>query len=356
MAGSGWHDFDTLESFIAKEQRRYPESRGVFADLLRRVGVASKVISAKVQKAGLLDVLGKQGSKNVQDEEQAKLDVIANEIMKATFHWMPLVGGIATEEEEDYIAYPPRSDTEGDRYIVCFDPLDGSSNIDANVSVGTIFSIHRAEGGSRMCEEKDFLQPGSKQLAAGYVIYGSSTMFVFTTGHGVHGFTLDPEVGEYVLSHEGIRIPDKCTCFSANEANYPKWDEPTRRFVDYVRSREDPRYQKTSSRYIGSLVADFHRNLLYGGVFMYPTNQATGEDKLRLMFECGPLAMIIEQAGGLATTGRVRILDVRPTDMQQTVPLVIGPRREVELYEKMVRDFDISSGARRASLPPPTAE
>jgi fructose-1,6-bisphosphatase I len=338
MAGSGWHDFDTLESFIAKEQRRYPESRGVFADLLRRVGVASKVISAKVQKAGLLDVLGKQGSKNVQDEEQAKLDVIANEIMKATFHWMPLVGGIATEEEENYVAYPPRAGNEGDRYIVCFDPLDGSSNIDANVSVGTIFSIHRVEGGARLCEEKDFFQPGNKQLAAGYVIYGSSTMFVFTTGHGVHGFTLDPEVGEYVLSHEGIRIPDKCTCFSANEANYPKWDDPTRRFVDHIRSRQDERYAKTSSRYIGSLVADFHRNLLYGGVFMYPADAKTGKGKLRLLYECAPMAMLAEQAGGLATTGKERVLDVVPTQLHQRVPFVVGTKRDVELYIKMVAE------------------
>ena len=336
MANSGWHDFDTLESYIAKEQRKYPESRGVFADLLRRVGVASKVISAKVQKAGLLDVLGKQGSKNVQDEEQAKLDVIANEIMKATFQWMPLVGGLATEEEEDYISYPPRAGNEGDRYIVLFDPLDGSSNIDANVSVGTIFSIHRVEGDVHQCGEKDFLQPGKKQIAAGYVIYGSSTMFVFTTGHGVHGFTLDPEVGEYVLSHEGIRIPDKCTCFSANEANYPKWDDPTRRFVDLIRSRKDDRYQKTSSRYIGSLVADFHRNLLYGGIFMYPADAKTGKGKLRLLYECAPMAMLAEQAGGAATTGRERILDIVPKELHQRVPFIVGNKREVDLYLEMV--------------------
>jgi fructose-1,6-bisphosphatase I len=338
MAGSGWHDFDTLESFIAKEQRRYPESRGVFADLLRRVGVASKVVAAKVQKAGLLDVLGKQGAKNVQDEEQAKLDVIANEIMKATFHWMPLVGGIASEEEENFITFPPRPENEGDRYIVNFDPLDGSSNIDANVSVGTIFSIHRVAGGPRECEEKDFLQPGNMQIAAGYVIYGSSTMFVFTTGHGVHGFTLDPEVGEYVLSHEGIRIPDKCTCFSANEANYPKWDEPTRRFVDHIRSRQDERYAKTSSRYIGSLVADFHRNLLYGGIFLYPADAKTGKGKLRLLYECEPMAMLAEQAGGLATTGKMRILDVVPTQLHQRVPFIVGTKRDVELYIKMVAE------------------
>jgi fructose-1,6-bisphosphatase I len=338
MPRSGWRDFHTLESFIAKEQRRFPESRGVFADVLRRVGVASKVIAAKVKKAGLLDVLGKHGAKNVHGEEQQKLDVIANAIMKATFRWMPLVGGIASEEEKTYTAFPPRSENEGDRYIVLCDPLDGSANIDANVSVGTIFSIHRLESGSKLCVEQDFLQPGKKQIAAGYVIYGSSTMFVFTTGHGVHGFTLDPEVGEYVLSHEGIRIPDVCTCFSANEANYPKWDAPTRRFVDHIRSREDVRYQKTSSRYIGSLVSDFHRNLLYGGVFMYPMDMKTGTGKLRLLYECAPMAMIAEQAGGAATTGRERILDIVPRELHQRVPFVVGTKRDVRLYQKMVAE------------------
>jgi fructose-1,6-bisphosphatase I len=337
MAGSGWQDFDTLESYIAKEQRMHPESRGVFTDLLRRIGVATKVVSVKVQKAGLLNVLGRHGGENVQGEQQMKLDVIANDIMKATFHWMPPVAGIATEEEEEYTVFPSPAESQGDRYMILFDPLDGSSNIDANVSVGTIFSIHRLPAGREPTLD-DFLKPGFQQEAAGYVIYGSSTMFVYTTGHGVHGFTLDPEVGEYVLSHPGVQIPDRCKCFSANEANYDKWDEPTQKFADTVRYGDDDRYAKTSSRYIGSLVADFHRNLLYGGVFMYPANSKTGKGKLRLLYECAPMAMLAEQAGGGATTGKERILDIQPTELHQRVPVVIGNRHEVELYEKMVRE------------------
>ncbi len=337
MTASGWQDFDTLESYIAKEQRAFPESRGVFTDILRRIGVASKVISAKTQKAGILNVLGKQGQENVQGEQQMKLDVIANEIMKATFHWMPSVAGMATEEEEDYTVFPRAANYEGDRYLVLFDPLDGSSNIDANVSVGTIFSIHRIAAAVETLTLGDFLKPGSQQVGAGYVIYGSSTMFVFTTGHGVHGFTLDPEIGEYILSHEDIRIPDVCKCFSANEANYAKWDVPTKEFADMVRYGDDPRYAKTSSRYIGSLVADFHRNLLYGGVFMYPANAKTGKGKLRLLYECAPMAMLADQAGGGATTGRGRILDVVPTELHQRVPVVIGNRHEIEIYEQIVR-------------------
>lgn len=338
MAAAGWQDFDTLESYIAKEQRAFPESRGVFTDILRRIGVASKVISAKTQKAGILDVLGKQGQENVQGEQQMKLDVIANEIMKATFHWMPSVAGMATEEEEEYTVFPRAANYEGDRYIVLFDPLDGSSNIDANVSVGTIFSVHRIAAEAETLSLGDFLRPGRQQIGAGYVIYGSSTMFVFTTGHGVHGFTLDPEIGEYILSHENIRIPDRCKCFSANEANYAKWDEPTKRFADLIRYGDDPRYAKTSSRYIGSLVADFHRNLLYGGVFLYPADARTGKGKLRLLYECAPMAMLAEQAGGLASAGRERILDIVPRELHQRVPIVVGTRREVELYEGMVRE------------------
>jgi len=336
---SGWKDFHTLESYIAREQRHFPESRGMFTDLLRRIGLASKIVSAKVQKAGLLDVLGSQGAENVQGEQQMKLDVIANDIMKATFAWMPQVAGIATEEEESYTVFPPTPDNPGVRYIVLFDPLDGSSNIDANVSVGTIFSIHKLEG-SGECRLEDFLKQGVEQQAAGYVIYGSSTMLVYTTGFGVHGFTLDPEVGEFILSHEDIRIPDVCKCFSVNDANYAKWDEPTKRFADHIRYGDDERHEKTSSRYIGSLVADFHRNLLYGGVFMYPADAKTGRGKLRLLYECAPMAFLAEQAGGAATTGRGRIMDVRPTELHQRVPVVIGNKLEVELYERMMKESE----------------
>jgi fructose-1,6-bisphosphatase I len=338
VAESGWQDFDTLESYIAKEQRGYPQSRGVFADLLRRLGLAAKVIGARVGKAGLLDVLGLHGSENVQGEQQAKLDVIANDVVKSTFDWMPAVAGLASEEEQDYVVFPRQAGHEGDRYLLLFDPLDGSSNIDANVSVGTIFSIHRCPGTADRPEPKDFLQAGREQLAAGYVIYGSSTMFVYTTGHGVHGFTLDPEVGEFVLSHEQIQIPDRFKCFSANDSYYARWDAPTRKFADTIRYGADERYAKASSRYIGSLVADFHRNLLYGGVFIYPADSKNPSGKLRLLYECAPLALVAEQAGGLASTGRERILDVVPSELHQRVPIVIGSRREVELYEELIRE------------------
>jgi fructose-1,6-bisphosphatase I len=350
-----WKDFETLESYISKAERMHPHSRGVFSNLLRRVGVASKIIASRVQKAGLLDVLGEQGDQNIQGEDQMKLDVIANDIMKSILGWMPSIAGLASEEDEKSMSMPPRSPYDedfDDRYIINFDPLDGSSNIDANVSVGTIFSIHHALNGNDLCELSDFLQPGYKQVAAGYVVYGSATMFVYTTGQGVHGFTLDPEVGEYILSHENILIPERCKCFSTNDSNYDKWDKPTRQFADLLRYSDQPRYAKTTSRYIGSLVADFHRNLLYGGVFMYPADVSTGKSKLRLLYECAPLAMIIEQAGGLATTGRERILDIQPAELHQRVPIVLGNRREIELYEKMVREYD-KGVKKKKSLEPP---
>ena len=334
---SGWKDFDTLESHIYKEQTLHPESRGVFSNLLRRIGLATKIIAAKVQRAGLVNVLGSHGKVNVQGEEQMKLDVLANDVVKATLGWMSPVGGFGTEEEEN-VTILDRPEGQG-QYIVLFDPLDGSSNIDANVSVGTIFSIYRRVTKGPRATLEDFLQPGRNQVAAGYVIYGSSTMFVYTTGHGVHGFTLDPEVGEYVLSHPDIRIPDRCKCFSANDSNYHKWDEATRRFADHIRYSKEGRYAKVTSRYIGSLVSDFHRNLLYGGVFMYPADAKTGKGKLRLLYELAPMAFLAEQAGGAATTGTQRILDIKPTELHQRLPVVMGNKEEVELYEEFVRKY-----------------
>ncbi|RLB58249.1 MAG: class 1 fructose-bisphosphatase [Deltaproteobacteria bacterium] len=331
--------FKTLESFISAEQHLHPRSRGFFADILRRIGVASKIIGSRVQRAGLTNVLGKAGRVNIQGEQQMKLDVMSNELLMNTLQWLPAVAGMASEEEEGVMRLPPHPD-EHDTYVIMFDPLDGSSNIDANVSIGTIFSIHRRVTKWGACEEVDFLQPGRRLLAAGYVIYGSSTMFVYSTGNGVHGFTLDPEVGEYVLSHPDMRIPDQCRCFSANETNYKHWDEPTKRFADHIRFGSDPHYEKTSSRYIGSMVADFHRNLLYGGVFLYPADKKHPTGKLRLLFECAPLAWLAEQAGGAATTGRQDILDIQPEKLHQRCPIVIGNSREVDLYRQMVADHD----------------
>lgn len=344
MSESGFKNFETLESYIAKEQRMHINSRGLFSNILRRIGVASKVVSIQVQKAGIVDVLGARDNINIQGEVQMKLDEIANEVFKATFSWMPSIAGMASEEEETYTVFPRQDDYTGSRYIILFDPLDGSSNIDANVSVGTIFSIYRLKNdgkknGGNYCDLTDFLQPGRDLAAAGYVIYGSGTVFVYTTGHGVHGFTLDPSIGEYVLSHENMTIPETVKCFSANETNYKKWDRAAQTFADHIRYGNDPTYSKVTSRYIGSLVSDFHRNLLYGGIYMYPGDAKTGKGKLRLLYECAPLSFIAEQAGGLGTTGKERILDVDPVELHQRVPFIVGNKKEVELYEKMVKDI-----------------
>ncbi len=334
-------DFDTLESHIFKQQKMHPSSKGTFSNILRRIGVATKIISAKVQKAGLIDILGNNGIVNTQGEEQVKLDDIANEIMRNAFKAMPSIVAMATEEEEKFTAFETQFNKGRSRYVVMFDPLDGSSNVDANVSVGTIFAVFKYEQDEKTAPtEQDFFKPGKKLVASGYVIYGSSTMFVYTTGHGVHGFTLDPEIGEYILSHENIMIPDRCKCFSANDANYANWDEATQKFADEIRYGDNPRYEKTSSRYIGSLVSDFHRNLLYGGVYMYPTNQDTGSAKLRLLYECAPMAMLVEEAGGRATTGTQDILDIIPHELHQRVPIVIGNKEEVDRYEEFVKKYN----------------
>lgn len=351
---AGWAKVRTLESYIRREQRLHPNSRGIFSDLLRRIGVATKVVASHVKRAGLLDKPSSHLAIPDIKAEPVQFHNLANDIMKSALQWLPSVAGLASRNEDGVVELPDNKDGF-DHYIVLFDPLDGASNIDSNGSVGTIFSIYRCISGYDTPRNEDFLQPGYKQAAAGYVMYGSSTMLVFTSGHGVHGFTLDPEIGEYILSHENILIPDRVKCLSYNDSHVPEWDEPTKKFVDMIVDGDCQRYAKTSSRYIGSLVADFHRNLLYGGLFIYPSNMKTGQSKLRLAFECAPLAMLAEQAGGLASTGRERILDIRPTDLQQQVPLVIGNRQEVELYEKVVRDHDIEQGIRKPSEPPPPA-
>jgi len=352
MSQVGWNRVRTLESFINKEQRLHPTSRGVFSDLMRRIGVASKVIHSMVQKAGLLSDTGVEDRLDVKRRGETRFHLAADEIMKAALRWFPSIAALASREEDDLIPTPTKERTD-DLYVVLFDALDGSSNIDVNVSVGTIFSIYRWNLGAELPTLENVLQPGYKQVAAGYVIYGSSTMFVLTTGQGVHGFTLDPEIGEFILSHENLLLPNSCRYFSANEGHYQRWDEPTRAFADHVRFGDAPRYARTTSRYIGSLVADFHRNLLHGGVFLYPLNTRTGTCKLQLALECNPLALIVEQAGGLASTGRERILDIHPENLHQTVPLVLGNRQEVELHERMVRDDDIACGRVRPSVAPP---
>ena len=293
--------------------------------------MATKIISRQVNKAGLLNVLGLAGEVNVQGEEVQKLDDLSNHVIKQVLRYSTMIGGVASEEEETFLQNTQYPDG---KYVVFFDPLDGSSNIDANVPVGTIFGIYRRLSRDVVGEE-DFLQPGRKLVAAGYAIYGSSTMLVYSAGNGVHGFTLDPEYGEYLLSHPQIQIPKECRCYSVNERNYARWSPAAQQFIDHIKFSGDARYAKTTARYIGSAVADFHRNLLYGGVFMYPEDSKNVRGKLRLIYECNPLAFLAEQAGGRASTGTTPILDIQPTSIHQRVPFCVGNAQEVLAYERI---------------------
>jgi fructose-1,6-bisphosphatase I len=325
----------TVQQHIMMEQRRrYPQASGEFSWLLSGITLAAKIIEAKVRRAGLVDVLGSAGRTNVQGETQQKLDVIANQALLYCLGVRGNVAVMASEENEQPVIVD-RDRTHG-RYVVVFDPLDGSSNIDVNVSVGTIFSILRRDpdpDGSRD-PLADVLQPGHKQAAAGYVVYGSSCMLVYTTGNGVHAFTLDPDIGAFVLSHERVTMPEQGSLYSVNEANSDGFPEGYRRFL--ARLRAGGAGHPYSSRYIGSLVADFHRTLLKGGVFLYPPTARHPGGKLRLMYEANPIAFLAEQAGGRATDGTRRILDVTPTGLHQRTPLVVGSRAEVELLAEML--------------------
>ena len=333
---------ETLNQHILKAQRNHPQAHGVFSLLLQHIAFASKVISREVTKAGLVQILGKTGTINVQGEEVMKLDDYANDVFIRALSQTGLCAILGSEELADPIPIPEKYPA-GD-YVCIFDPLDGSSNIDANVSIGTIFSIFRKVSDEERGTLTDCLQPGINQVAAGYIIYGSATMFVYTTGAGVHGFTLDPSIGEFCLSHHNIKIPEKGKIYSTNEGNTKHWKEHTSKYIKYVKSTHKEHGMPYTSRYIGSLVADFHRNLLYGGIFLYPEDnkdpkRPTG--KLRLMCECNPMAFICEQAGGKATTGTGRILEIEPTELQQRVPIIIGSKWDVELYEKFTRGEDV---------------
>jgi fructose-1,6-bisphosphatase I len=323
----------TIERHIIEAERQFPEATGAFSSILYDIAFAAKMIAREVRRAGLNDILGLTGEVNVQGEEVKKLDEFANDVIfKALDHTGHLCG-MASEEEEDFIPIPDRFPTG--KYCVMYDPLDGSSNIDANVSVGTIFSIHRkVSDHERGCVE-DCLQAGTRQVAAGYVVYGSSTMLVYTTGNGVHGFTLEPSIGEFLLSHPHMRIPTPGQrIYSCNEGNYVRWSEEQRRFVDHLKGIDGENDKPFSSRYIGSLVADFHRNLLYGGLFMYPADVKSPHGKLRLLYEAAPLAMIAEHAGGRASDGTQRILDIVPTELHERTPLYIGTAEYVAEAER----------------------
>jgi len=311
----------TLTMFLLEEQRSIPQSTGNFTSLFSDIVVAAKIISNTVNKAGLINILGTAGYDNVQGEEVQKLDEFANSTMVKVMSYGGQIAAMASEEAEDVIEIDgslPRG-----HYLLLFDPLDGSSNIDVNISVGTIFSIFKCDPKPEF-EEDDFLKAGAEQVAAGYVLYGSSTMLVYTTGNGVHGFTFDPGVGEFILSHENIRIPEKGRVYSVNEGNSKYWHEWTTRYVNKL--KED----SYKARYVGSLVSDFHRNLLRGGVFLYPADKRAVNGKLRLLYEANPLAFIVEQAGGAAINGGQRILDVKATGLHTRTPLIIGSKLDVE--------------------------
>lgn len=326
----------TLSRHIIEEQRKYPYATGAFTDLMNDIAFAAKLISYHTNKAGLVGVLGETKQVNVQGEVVKKLDVFANETMvKALDHGGKLCV-MASEESEDIIKIPDEFPLG--KYVCLFDPLDGSSNIDANVSVGTIFSIYyRVTPEGRPGTVEDCLQPGINQICAGYVIYGSSTMLVYTTGNGVHGFTLDPSYGEFILSHPNMKTPKKGKIYSVNESNYDYWEAGMKEYIHWVKQTDDDPDRPMNSRYIGSMVADVHRNLLYGGVFLYPSSSKAPEGKLRLTYEANPMAFIVEQAGGRASNGHRRIMDIKPEKLHQRVPLIIGSEENVKTVESFLK-------------------
>ena len=330
----------TLGEFIVENQKDFPFATGELSQLLTSIRLAAKVVNREINKAGLADILGAMGSENVQGEAQQKLDIMANDTFMRALRSMGQVCGVASEEEEHFVAFDDDIHSDA-RYVVLMDPLDGSSNIDVNVSVGTIFSIYRriTPTGSPV-ELKDFLQPGDAQIAAGYVVYGSSTMLVYTTGSGVNGFTLDPSIGVFCLSHPKMQIPQDGKIYSVNEGNYVHFPEGVKRYIKYCQEFDVATNRPYTSRYIGSLVSDFHRNLIKGGVYLYPTGTMAPKGKLRLLYECNPLAFIVEQAGGMATDGTRRIMEIAPDELHQRVPCFIGSPRMVETAHAFLRKYE----------------
>ncbi|RQO74886.1 class 1 fructose-bisphosphatase [Pedobacter sp. KBW06] len=328
----------TLGQFIIEKQADFSYAKGELSRLLRDIGIASKIVNREVNKAGLVDILGDAGTVNIQGEGQKKLDVFAN----IQFISALTSGGecciVATEEEDDFVRIDSPV-SKNAKYIVCIDPLDGSSNIDCNVAVGTIFSIYRRKSVEGEATLADVLQKGTQQVAAGYVIYGSSTMLVYTTGKGVNGFTLDPSIGEFCLSHPNMRIPDGGNIYSLNEGNYVHFPEGVKKYLKYVQVHDEATNRPYTSRYIGSMVGDIHRNLIKGGIYIYPTTASSPKGKLRLLYECNPMAFIVEQAGGVASDGFNRILDIEPTELHQRSSIFIGSKEMVNMAEDMMTEF-----------------
>ena len=327
----------TLGEFIIENQSKFKYSSGELSRLINAIRLAAKVVNHEIRKAGLVDITGASGDINIQGETQQKLDVLANDLFKQTIINREIVCGIASEEEDDFVVVPSKNLQNDNKYVLLMDPLDGSSNIDVNVSVGTIFSIYRriSPVGTPVTEA-DFLQKGSEQVAAGYVAYGTSTMMVFTTGHGVNGFTLNPAIGTFYLSHPNIKIPKEGQIYSINEGNYVHFPNGVKRYLKYCQELKDNR--PYTSRYIGSLVSDFHRNMFKGGIYMYPKATNNPNGKLRLTYECNPMAFIAEQAGGKASDGFTRILDIQPTNLHQRVPFFCGSTEMVAKAEEFMKN------------------
>ncbi|MGB3591746.1 MAG: class 1 fructose-bisphosphatase [Nonlabens sp.] len=329
----------TLGEFIIDNQSEFQYSSGELSRLINSIRLAAKMVNHEVNKAGLVDITGSVGAINTQGEDQQKLDVFANDVFIQTLTNRQIVCGIASEENDDFITIKGSRNDHGNKYVVAMDPLDGSSNIDVNVSVGTIFSIYRriTPVGTPV-QEEDFLQPGNMQVAAGYIIYGTSTMLVYTTGHGVNGFTLNPALGTYYLSHPNLKFPENGKIYSVNEGNYIHFPQGVKDYIKYCQEEKDGR--PYTSRYIGSLVSDIHRNIIKGGIYMYPKSSKASNGKLRLLYECNPMAFIAEQAGGAASDGQQRILDLKPTELHQRVPFYCGNKEMVDRVEKFIEDSE----------------
>jgi fructose-1,6-bisphosphatase I len=319
----------TLDEFTIQETRRFPQATGELSSLIRDIALAGKIINKQVRKAGLTDVLGSHGATNVQGEEQMKLDVFSDETLVHILKNSSDCAGIASEENDNQLAFEDTYSANS-KYVVLFDPLDGSSNIDVNASIGTIFAIYkRLSPLGQPCTEADFLQPGTKLMAAGYIIYGSSTMMVYATKNSINGFTLEPSIGEFCLSHPNIKCPEDGKIYSINQGNWSKYNEGVQNFLNYCMEPNKAENRPYSHRYIGSMVGDLHRTLIKGGIFLYPADKSNANGKLRLQYECNPMAFIMEAAGGVAHSGYSRILDITPTELHQRVPIYIGSKNLV---------------------------
>ena len=323
----------TLDEFTIQQLRDIPNATGELSHLLRNIGLAAKRVNTEVNKAGLVDILGDAGTVNVQGEEVKKLDVFANEQFMGVLSHGIACAGIASEELDDFVPFDDVKSVKS-KYVCVFDPLDGSSNIDVNVSIGTIFGVYKRKTPlGTVVTKEDFLQPGNQQVAAGYIVYGSSTMLVYATRRGVQGFTLDPSIGEWTMSHPDIKCPENGKIYSVNHGNFFQYEEPVKKYIDACQNKTKTNGGHYTQRYIGSMVSDVHRNLIKDGIFMYPGTTDKPKGKLRLLYECNPFAFIMSVAGGKATNGKIRILDIEPTELHQRTPLFIGSKKMVEELE-----------------------